>query len=83
MDTNDPTDRAPPPAPRVDAYLSRKAHAVFPGALVYERADGSWSLERPAAELTLLGGSFKEARQALWVILAAERQRMALSDEGS
>lgn len=60
---------------RVDAFLTRKAGAQFPAAVVYETEAGRWELRRPDAEPVSLGDSFGEARNALYALVAADRQR--------
>jgi hypothetical protein len=60
----------------IDGFLSRKAQAVFPDALVVKRMDGStesWLLQRKAQPDLGLGDSFHNARQALYALLKAER----------
>ncbi len=64
-------------AKRVDAYLSRKAQDVWPGAYVQCRTEGRveiWSLERPRQALPpiRLGGTFKAAVRAIRAISLAE-----------
>lgn len=49
---------------RVDGFLSRKMQTVRPGALVYEKSDGTW-LVRGGGEDLLLGKSFHDAAQAV------------------
>lgn len=60
---------------RIDAFLTGKAQARWPEALVYE-ADGRWFLDRgPRFELAELGDGFFRAREALRLILRAEAAR--------
>jgi hypothetical protein len=72
-----PAPESTPEVPdRVDAYLSRKAqHRLDPGAVVCERADGTWYLAVPGNPTLTLGESFGRAKEALWALMAAERPR--------
>lgn len=62
---------------RVDGFLSRKAQAVWPCALVYcdEQTPQVWMLVRPTVEDVGLGASFHDAKQALDAIMNAAKAR--------
>ena len=63
---------------RVDGYLSRKAQAAWPTAVVYcdeEPQTQRWTLEREGVETVGLGSSFGAARGALYALIAAERNK--------
>lgn len=60
----------------IHGYLSRRAQARWPGALVSHEDERDWRLERPDGQEPLgLGDSFHEAHQAVQALLAAERAR--------
>lgn len=60
---------------RIDAFLTNKAQARWPEAIVYE-SEGRWFLDRgPRFDLAELGGDFFRARAALRLILRAEAAR--------
>lgn len=63
-------------ADRVDGYLSRRAQAAWPTAIVLSTADG-WILRRAGAPDLGLGDHFAAANQAIHALLAAERARTA------
>jgi len=62
---------------RADGYLSRKAQAAWPKALVYCATNSvreNWTLERPELDQPIgLGDSFGAARQAVTALLQADR----------
>ena len=60
---------------RVDGYLSRRCQQLWPGSLVHEEGDGSWTLERLGLETLGLGDNFSSARQAVDALAASERQK--------
>lgn len=63
---------------RIDGFLSRKAQAHWPGALVYCEDLGNgetWTLERAGLDTIGLGSNFGHAQQALWALIAAEKER--------
>lgn len=70
---------------KVDAYLSRKAQAVWPTAIVWkDEPNGNgdvvkwlFILEREGFEDILLGNQFPEARSGLEALLASERSKRA------
>lgn len=69
------------PTVRIDAYLSRKAAAVWPGAVVEDRSR-VFVLVRPtgpevvlAGEPTPIDARFRTAKEALAQAVAAERAR--------
>jgi hypothetical protein len=60
----------------VDAYLSRKVQAVWPGAVVYKLETGRFTLERGNGKEDLdLGAHFGEAKASVHVIVQAELAR--------
>ena len=65
---------------KIDAYLTRKAAAVWPGALV-EDWERTFLLQRPNRQAIVLAGEptplpkrFKAAKEALLQAIAAEEQ---------
>ena len=58
----------------VDAYLSRRAARIWPGAVVtcYDEDRTDWRMTRPGHEIVGLGDSFTEARAALGALIAAD-----------
>ncbi len=62
---------------RLDGYLSRKAQAIYPDALVYCDSSGPvevWTLERPGVEALGLGSCFNGAKQAIDALAKAKSQ---------
>lgn len=58
----------------VDAFLSRKAQAVWPSAVVYKLDTGRFVIERANGEIDLdLGGTFGEARASVEVLVRSEQ----------
>jgi hypothetical protein len=57
----------------VEDYLSRRAQAVWAGALVYREPDGTFTLERPKLEPVRLGSEFPIAKRALHTMIAAAK----------
>jgi hypothetical protein len=71
-------NKGDPPLRTVDALMSQKAQAVWPGALVYYEGEGDarlWTLERPGMEALGLGPIFPRARNALYAVIRAERSK--------
>ena len=65
-------------AKRLDGYLTRKAQAVFPTALVYCDEAGPlqvWTLERAGEETIGMGSSFNAAHQAVVALVKAEKAK--------
>ena len=63
---------------RLDGYLSRKAQAAFPDALVYCDEAGPvqvWTLERSKVDTIQIGNSFRSAHQAIVAMVKAERAK--------
>lgn len=81
---------------KIDAYLSRKAQAEWPTALVWKEEPSSvtvplngngdagscerFILERDGHEAIILGHQFKEARAGLETLLASARAKRAVKD---
>jgi hypothetical protein len=79
---------------KIDAYLSRKAQAEWPTALVWKEEPSSatipvngngdagerFILEREGYEDIILGHPFKEARAGLETLLASARAKRAGKD---
>lgn len=60
------------PRARVDGFLSGKAQAVWPSAVVTDE-EGEFVLRRHGHEDLSLGYTFKDARGALYALLKAAR----------
>jgi hypothetical protein len=81
---------------KIDAYLSRKAQAEWPTALVWKEEPSSatipvngngngdagerFILERDGHDAIILGHQFKEARAGLETLLASARAKKAVKD---
>ena len=67
------------PMDRIDGYLSTKAQGIHPDALVTERTQDNgvvvWLLSRPGQPDVSLGRDFRDAKQALWAMRAADKSR--------
>lgn len=60
---------------RIDGFLSGKAQAVWPAALVYQREDGAFELRGRAGLPDLeLGPTFRDARGALYALVRAHHR---------
>jgi hypothetical protein len=71
---------------KVDGYLSRKAQAAWPTAIIWkEQAEGNgvdrYILERQGEVDVLLGNVFGEAKAGLDALLASARSRKALENK--
>lgn len=67
----------------LDAYLSRKAQAVCPTALVYrieENGTTRYDLERKVGETLCLGFQFGEAKAGIDAFVKAEKARQEPHD---
>ena len=62
---------------RLDGFLSSKAQAEWPAALVYQTEAGSFELRRTGLEPLSLGSTFKDARMALYAAIRAARRERA------
>lgn len=60
----------------VDAYLSRRAARIWPGAVVscYHEDRTDWQLSRPGLESLGLGDTFVDARRALVLLSMGEAE---------
>ena len=78
---------------KIDAYLSRKAQAEWPTAIVWKEEPSSpavpingngscerFILERDGYDAIILGHQFKEARAGLESLLASSRAKRAVKD---
>lgn len=70
---------------RLDGFLSRKLQAVWPDALVFRNPalqsdDLDYHARRANGEITGLGKTFHEARQAVAAIVAAAKARSAMTE---
>lgn len=69
---------------KIDAYLSRKAQALDPRALVACESDGpceQWLLEIAGQNPTGIGSSFGAARSTLLAMLKARRASDAATEK--
>lgn len=66
------------PLDHIDGYLSGKAQAVWPGALVFKRelpeGGETWILRRSGHEDIGLGDRFQAAKMAVAALIKAERK---------
>jgi len=60
---------------RLDGFLSRKLQAAWPDALVFQDEEPGYHARRGSGEVTGLGKTFHEARQAVTAIVAAVKVR--------
>lgn len=68
----------------IDRFLTGKAQALWPSALVYrETNSGTFYLERETEERVALSKGFADARVALYQLLRAERERRNSKGETS
>lgn len=61
-------------ADRLDGFLSGKAQAVWPAALVFQLEHGTFQLRRKGEPDLDLGETFKDARMALYALIRAHHR---------